>query len=205
MIKNKQFGVLLLVFYLFLIVYIYCYYFLILIEPFDNTNPNPNSSPKRKIKYIYILNLNDDEKITENNKEYRYSFYNKNYKRYLKVYGQFKNHKKQVLLKDYEDTIIGNFKESRYNIDVIKTGLYADNINFEYSQNYNKVIFYIANDENVFSIVKKKNEYLVYLYGLHIGKIKYNKEKKIYSVIVYEEYKIYLNLIGIAFIMLVNN
>jgi hypothetical protein len=147
----------------------------------------------------------NNETMKQSEKSYTYSFYNKEYERYMKVYGQLKNHKKYVIIKDYENTIIGNFKGTKYNIDVIKTGLYPDHLIFEYTNNYNKVKCYIANDENIFYIERKGKEYFIYLYGLHIGKIKYNKEKKIYSVIVYEDHKIYLNLLGIAFIMLLHN
>lgn len=211
-IKNKQFGTILLICYVILILYIYFYYFLLVIETFDNTNANDKSSTsttnteikgneKKKLRYIYIVNSN--EEINKTN-VYKYSFYNKDYKRYLKLYGQYKNYKKYVILKDFEDSIIGNFQESRYNIDVIKTGLYDDNMTFEYTNNYHSVRCYIANDENLFTIKMEKGNYLIYLYALNIGKIKYNEEKKIYSVIVFEEYKIYLNLIAIGFIMLLN-
>lgn len=219
-IKNKQFGTILLIFYIFLMIYIYCYYYFLFIETFENGLKTKTAPPKKKLKFIYILDLNETkekDKINMNNSAlkyektetskniYKYSFYNKNYKRYMKLNGELKNYKKYIIIKDYEDTIIGSFKETRYNIDVIKTGLYHDHLIFEYTNNYNKVKCYVANDENIFYIERKRGEYLIYLYGLHIGKIKYNEEKKIYSVIVYEDYKIYLNLIGIAFIMLVNN
>ena len=173
------------------------------IDTIDSTNisqpniiiNNTNNFP-RNIKYIYL------KKIENNNK---YLFYNKNNDVYLSFLQSENNYQKKVIIKDLQNNIIGNLISHIYNKIIIKTSLYKKNINIDFSDNFQTVKIYLDNDEKNFNIIKKDNNYIINNYMENIGKIKYDNTDNIYKIMVYEEYKIYLNLIAIGFIVLLNN
>ena len=168
------------------------------IDSIDSTNiiiNNTNHFP-RNIKYIYL------KKIENNNK---YFFYNKNNDVYLSFLQSENNYQKKVIIKDLQNNIIGNLISHIYNKIIIKTSLYKNNINIDFSNNFQTVRIYLDNDEKSFNIIKKDNNYIINNYMENIGKIKYDNTDNIYKIMVYDEYKIYLNLIAIGFIILLNN
>jgi hypothetical protein len=165
-----------------------------------NINPpniivNNVNNFSRTIKYIYLKKI-------DNNK---YFFYNKNNDVYLTVFQSENNYEKKIIIKDLQNNIIGNLINHIYNKIIIKTSLYKNNINIDFSNNFQTIKIYLTDDDKYFNIIMKDNNYTINLFMENIGKIKYDKDDDLYKIMVYEQYKNYLNLIGIAFILLLNN
>ena len=165
-----------------------------------NINPpniivNNINNFSRNIKYIYLKKI-------DNNK---YFFYNKNNDVYLTVFQSENNYEKKIIIKDLQNNIIGNLINHIYNKIIIKTSLYKNNINIEFSNNFQTIKLYLTDDDKYFNIIKKDDNFIINIFMENIGKIKYDKNDDLYKIMVYEQYKIYLNLIGIGFILLINN
>lgn len=155
--------------------------------------PNPNGDkmefPKLKkniIKYILLRK-----------ESYNYSFYNKSNNKYM----LFKIN--ENIIEDSNDVKIGNLKNRIYNKMIFTLNIYENDANVEYLNNFTEVKIYLDDDDKIFKIIKEDNDYIIYLYKMKIGKIK--EENKFYKIMVYEEYKIYLNLIGIGLIKLLHS
>ena len=82
--------------------------------------------------------------------------------------------------------------------------MYKSNIIIEYYDKFNSIKIYLENDDKIFHINKKNNNYIIKLYTLNIGSIIYDEYNDIYKIIVLEDYKTYLNLFGIGIIMLLH-
>jgi hypothetical protein len=167
----------------------------------------------KKTKYIYLSNFlikNTKDKNTldikniENTKEKftKYYLYNKNNENYMKIIGKINDYDKKIEIKDINNNIIGEFLNEKYTIIKFNLNFYKNNIiNIEYKNNYQSVKIYLDDDDKIFYIIYKKNKYYIYLFNnLEIGII--NQDQNIYKIIVYEEYKIYLNLFALGLIIL---
>jgi hypothetical protein len=157
-----------------------------------------------KIKYIYLSNELSDKL---NDKYIKYYLYDKNNDFYMKIIGKLYDYDKKIEIKDIKNTIIGNLISEKYTILKFKMDFYKDNIiNIEYTNNYQSVKIYLEYDDKIFYIISKNNKYYIYLFNnLEIGIIKKDTDKNIYKIIVYEEYKIYLNLIALGLVSLLNS
>ena len=160
-----------------------------------SNNEIKKNSIKKKMKYILIINKNDN-----------YYFYDKHNKNYMKI--NLLNNKK-INIKNNKNENIGNLISEKYNKLTFNIIFYKNNLNIEYINNFNAIKLYLDNDDKVFYIKKNyninnksNNIYNIYLYALNIGKINYNSITNIYRINIYEEYKIYLNLIGFGCILL---
>lgn len=170
---------------------------------------------KKEDRYIYIKNnLNNPTK---------YMFYNKKNKNYANLNINI-NHDKLVIY-NISNTKIGELTKHIYNDYFIKSDIFSNKeINVNFMNYYKDVKINIEGDDKYF-FIKKYNEniktntntnnntnnenilYNIYLYGLKIGKIKNLKkidDNNIYKIIIYEEYKKYLNIFGVVFTMLLD-
>lgn len=152
-------------------------------------------SSKRETKFIYISQNQNNDTL------FKYNFYDKDYSKYMVLYESIKNYEKNILIKDSKNNIIGNKINEHYNKIIFSLELYKKNIILEYYDNYNYIKIYLENDDKIFTI--RNNQ--IYLYDMKIGKINYNNENSYYKIIVYEEYKTYLNIFGIGLTMTLHN
>ena len=156
----------------------------------DNEEP-----PKRETKFIYISQIQNNDTL------FKYNFYDKDYSIYMVLYESIKNYEKNILIKDSKNNMIGNKINEHYNKITFSLELYKKNIILEYYDNYNYIKIYLEDDDKIFTI--RNNQ--IYLYDMKIGKINYNNETSYYKIIVYEEYKTYLNIFGIGLTMTLHN
>jgi len=156
---------------------------------------NNEEPPKRETKFIYISQVQNNDTL------FKYNFYDKDYSTYMVLYESIKDYEKKILIKDSKNNIIGNKINEHYNKITFSLELYKKNIILEYYDNYNYIKIYLEDDDKIFTI--KNNE--IYLYEMKIGKINYNNETSYYKIIVYEEYKTYLNIFGIGLTMTLHN
>jgi len=114
---------------------------------------------------------------------------------------------KNIEIKDIKNSLIGSLISEKYTTLKFKLDFYKNNIiNIEYKDNYKSVKIYLDDDDKIFYIIFKNNKYFVYLFNnVEIGIIKKDIDKNIYKIMVYEEYKLYLNLIALGLITLLNN
>ena len=160
-----------------------------------DTNTDIKTNNKKIKKYIYISKTN-------NNSTIKYYFYNKNNEIYLITILNYSN---KIVIKDTLNNIIGNYINKIYNKITIKVDFYTNNIILEYYNKFHSIKLELEDDDKVFYINKKNNNnYSIKLYTLNIGNIIYDNNNDIYKIIVIEDYKIYLNLFGIGFIMLLH-
>lgn len=152
---------------------------------------------KKRIKYIYLA------KIEKTNNSYKYNFYNKKYNKYISIIGNNIHYQKDIIIKDLHNNIIGTLINEIYNKLIFNISLYKNNVNIEYLDNYAIVKIYLDDDDKSFKIKKDNNFYIIYLYEKNIGKISF--KNNIYKIMVYEEYKTYLNILGLGMILLLNN
>lgn len=154
------------------------------------------------IKYIYLSNLSSD-----NDKFLKYYLYDKNNNFYMKVVGKLNDYHKNIEIKNIKNSVIGNLISEKYTTLKFKLNFYNNKIiNIEYKNNYQSVKLYLEEDDKEFYIIFKKNKYYIYLFNnLEIGLVKKDINKNIYKIIVYEDYKLYLNFIGLGLIILLNN
>jgi len=157
-----------------------------------------------KTKYIYLSNELSDEVI---DKFIKYYLYDKNNDFYMKIIGNLYDYDKNIEIKDIKNRLIGSLISEKYTTLKFKLDFYKNNIiNIEYKDNYKSVKIYLDDDDKIFYIIFKNNKYFVYLFNnIEIGIIKKDIDKNIYKIIVYEEYKLYLNLIALGLITLLSN
>jgi hypothetical protein len=156
---------------------------------------NNEEPPKRETKFIYISQVQNNDTL------FKYNFYDKDYSTYMVLYESIKDYEKKILIKDSKNNIIGNKINEHYNKITFSLELYKKNIILEYYDNYNYIKIYLEDDDKIFTI--RNNQ--IYLYDMKIGKINYNNETSYYKIIVYEEYKTYLNIFGIGLTMTLHN
>ncbi len=158
---------------------------------------------KREIRYIYIKSQSQSQYLLYNKKKYNYAKLNVNM------------NTNNITIFDKNDNKIGNLIKHYYNDYYIESEIFVNKeIIVHFMNHYNDAKININNDNKYFYIKKsnekntnKNNElYIIYLYGLKIGKIKNipDKNNPIFKIIVYEEYKEYLNIFAMVFTMLLN-
>jgi hypothetical protein len=178
-------------------------------EP-ENESKNKNNtdiiSNKKETKFIYVLKVNN---INKNN--FKYLFYDKNSKNYLSLTGNLED-KKEINLYNIKNDIMGKLLYIEYNKYIFKLDIYNDkNIYIDFYNDYNEIKIYMDDDDKYFYIKKNLNskfnennynkikEYNIFVYSKKIGKIDFN-----HKIIVYNDYKDYLNIFGIGYIILEN-
>ena len=163
-----------------------------------NNEVNIKINNKKVKKYIYISKMNYNSTI-------KYYFHNKNNEIYLITILDTKNDLNKIIIKDTLNNIIGKYVNKIYNKITLKVDFYSDNIIIEYYNKFYSMKLELEDDDKIFYINKKNNNnYNIKLYTLNIGNIIYDNNNDIYKIIVIEDYKIYLNMFGIGFIMLMH-
>jgi len=152
---------------------------------------------KKNIKYIYIINIENID-----NKKFKYYYLNKKNQPYMTLYGNNTNFNKDIKLKDVNNNLIGNIINEKYNIYIFQNSIFNKNLNIHYINKFKEIKMYLDNDDKIFYIKKKYDSYIINLYNLYIGKIKNDGHK--YRIMVYENYKTYLNLFGLGLIFLLH-
>lgn len=159
---------------------------------------------KKETKYIYIIQTKLAKSIYPG--DFKYLFYNKDKNNYMILTGNFKN-KNEIKVFDINNNVIGGLLYERYNNFIFYLKLLSNednnkNINIEFFNNYKNAKIYLDNDDKEFYINKdkiNKTLYDIFLFkNKKIGKINGGK------IIVYEDYKIYLNIFGLAYILFEN-
>ena len=126
------------------------------------------------------------------------------------------DHFYKIKLYDINNNVTGKLLIKETNKYIFKLDFISkDNyINIHFYNNYKEAKIFIDNDEKYFYVkyldnqkfnkynYKRNKEYEIYEYGKKIGKIDYNGK-----IIVYEEFKKYLNVFGLTYILfdIVNN
>ena len=145
-------------------------------------------------KYIYISKKGNNDILP-----LKYKFYNKKYNNYMVLY----TNKVNIELYDINDKIIGKKLNEKHNNYTFQMDLFnGKNIYFEIYNYYNNVKIYIDNDDKYFYIKNMDDKYDIYLFSKKIGKIIYKDDIYSYKIIIMEDYKKYINLFGIGFILL---
>lgn len=152
---------------------------------------------KNEIKYIYVLPQNQlNDHIT-------YLFYNKFNKNYLKLKFYNKSNIFKIFLYNIHNNQVGKLLYYENNKYIFKLDFFNDkNLNIDFFNEYKETKIYFDNDDKYFYIKesnKKNKEYNIYLFNKLIGKI--NIDRKIF---VFDEYKDYLNIFGITYILMDN-
>jgi hypothetical protein len=212
---NHTIFFLILIIYIIFIIYLYNYKkydyennienFTGLLDLFLDNNIKTNIKPitekqiepqiiKKNIKYIYIININ--------NKKFKYYYLNKKNQPYMTLYGNITNFNKDIKLKDVNNNLIGSIINEKYNIYIFQNSIFNKNLNIHYINKFKEIKMYLDNDDKIFYIKKKNDSYIINLYNLYIGKIKHDGGK--YRIMVYEDYKTYLNLFGLGLIFLLH-
>ena len=126
----------------------------------------------------------------------------------MNLYGRM-NILKEVKILDNSNILIGNLLSEKHNKFILNLDLYDNrNLHIDFYNNFQECKLYLDDDDKIFFIKKKDGSYFIYLFSKFIGKINVDTTGRIkknkYKVIVYDEYKIYLNLFGIGFILMMN-
>jgi hypothetical protein len=145
-------------------------------------------------KYIYF-SLKSLE-----NYPIKYKFYDKKYNNYMTLY----INDSDIQIYDIDNNIIGKKINNKYNKYIFTLNMFNNkNINFEIYNYYNDVKIYLDNSDKYFYVkYVNSDKYNIYLFSKKIGKIIYKDDIKSYKVIILEDYKIYINLFAIAFILI---
>jgi len=175
---------------------------------------------KKETRHIYIKNNSNK---SNNSKDYY--LYNKKKYNYAKLNVNM-NHNKIAIL-DKNDNKLGNLTKHHYNDYYIESEIFVNKeIIVNFINQYDDAKINIKDDDKYFYIKKIQNVnndnidlsdndnsidmYIIYVYGLKIGKIKnisdkmHHSNNSIFKIIVYEEYKEYLNIFAMVFTMLLN-
>ena len=164
--------------------------FIILIYKYSCCSKIETTEHFLELSYIYL-------KITSKPSSFYAKFYNKKYNNYMNLKWNLINNNKFLLL-DYENKIIGKVLSEKYNKYIIETTIYPQTpLHIELYNNYENVKMQKESSNDVFYIKKNK----IYLHALHIGKINEDNTNNSIKIIVYKEYKIYLNLFAIGYII----
>jgi len=174
-------------------------------KPKSEEEENKKTKPsKKETKYIYIVETKLSKNVYPG--DFKFLFYNKNKNNYMILTGNLKN-KNEIKLFDINNNVIGGLLYERYNNFIFYLKLLSNednnkNINIEFFNNYKNAKIYLDNDDKEFYINRdkiNKTVYDIFLFkNKKIGKINGGK------IIVYEDYKIYLNAFGLAYILFEN-
>lgn len=173
----------------------------------NNENKNLQIQQKKEvknIKFIYLLS----QKI--NNTNNKYIFYDKNNKFYMYASYFDDNNIPKILFTDIKNNNIGDLIYVENNKFIFSLNFYKNkNLNIDFFNEYKEAKIYLDDDDKFFYIKTKNNsniknnlnntEYEIFLFSKKIGIIDKNNK-----IMVYEEYKEYLNTFGIALIIFDN-
>ena len=147
---------------------------------------------KKEIRFIYLEKISTNASKNKIRTKSTYIFYNKSYNKYMTLHATTL---KNIVVKDIDNNYVGKYlkeKHNKFNFELI---FYKDNvINVQFLDNYKSVRLFLEDDDKVF-IIKNNN---IYLFTKKIGQI--NEDGNKYKIVVYEEYKEYLNLFALGFI-----
>jgi len=158
---------------------------------------------KKEVRYIYIKKKSNEI----------YSLYNKDNDIYAII--DINMNYNKLFINDINNKKIGELTKNIYNDYFIECDIFPNKrIIAQFMNNYNDVKINIEGDNKYFYIKAEKSnvqdfnqdfiqDFNIYLYALKIGKIKKLKPQ-IHKIIVYIEYKKYLNVFGTVFSMLDN-
>ena len=166
----------------------------------NNIIINTPKEIKKEKRFIYIVPLNIN----------KYLFYNKNKKNYLYLINDMNDHSYKIKMYNINNNLVGKLLIHETSKFIFKLDYISNdnNINIEFYNNYEEAKVFVDNDDQIFYIKllqnqsfnkynhKRNKEYEIYVYSKKIGLIDYNGK-----VIVYEEYKKYLNLFGLTYIL----
>ena len=155
---------------------------------------------KKEKRFIFIVPINNN----------KYLFYDKNKKNYLYLINDMNDHSYKIKIYNVKNNLVGKLLVNETHKFIFKLDCISvdNNINIEFYNNYEEAKVFVDNDDNYFYIKllqnqsfnkynhKRNKEYEIYVYSKKIGLIDYNGK-----VIVYEEYKKYLNLFGLTYIL----
>jgi hypothetical protein len=168
----------------------------------NNTEVNKKQVNKKQVNKTEV-NTKQETRIiyieqTHNPSKYR--FYDKNFNNYTNLYIDDKN----IKLYDINNNIIGKLISEIYNKFTLSYDFYdKNNIHIDFYNNFKELKLYIEDDDKYFYIKNIDNIYRIFLFNKNIGKIDYDNFT--YKIIVYEEYKNYLNLFAVGLILLLRN
>jgi hypothetical protein len=171
------------------------------------TNNKPiNHIKKQDTRIIYVI----PSKTYNNN--FKYIFYNKLHKYYMYLTGKINDNLPKIDLFNIKNENIGKLIYNEGSKYIFKIDFFENQfINIDFYNQYNESKIYMDNDDKFYymkHMLKKEfnknnfennNEYEIFLFNKLIGKINYNRK-----IIVYEEYKKYLNIFAISYILLEN-
>ena len=156
---------------------------------------------KKETRHIYIKN--NSNKLHKSNDYY---LYNKKKYNYAKI--NIVNNK--LIIFDKNNNKIGQLIKHYYNDYSIESDIFLNKeITVNFTNHFKDAKINIINNNKYFYVKKNSfdEEYIIYMYALKIGKIKIIRsfnENPIYKIIVYEEYKEYLNIFATVFTMCEN-
>jgi len=146
-----------------------------------------NISKRKENKSIYVISYDNK----------KYIFYNNNQKPYMYV---VYNNVSNIDVYNNENKFIGKSIFNEYNKFNFRLEENETNtIHIDFYNNYNNAKIYLDNDNKYFYIKKDdNNQYSIYVFDKLIGKIILSKNK----IVVYDEFKIYLNIFGITYVLI---
>jgi hypothetical protein len=149
------------------------------------------TDPKTETRFIYLEKI-DTNANGNKKRKVSYIFYNKSYNKYMTLHA---TNLKDIVVKDVDSNYVGKYVKEKHNKFNFELVFYKDNIiNVQFLDNYKSVRLFLEDDDKVFTI--KNNN--IYLFTKKIGQI--NEDGSKYKIIVYQEYKEYLNLFALGFI-----
>jgi len=165
---------------------------------------NINENIKKETRYIYIIPVNNR----------KFLFYNKNKQNYLYLINNLDKKEddnfNKIQLFNINNESVGHLINETSSKFIFKINLFSEDnyINIHFYNNYLESKIFIDNDSKEFYIkqilnqpfnkynIKMNKEYEIYEFSKKIGKINYNGK-----VLVYDEFKNYLNIFGLTYIL----
>ena len=166
---------------------------------------NNKISIKRK---FHINNKNFKYIFIKYNSQTKFYFLNFDQKKYMTCEYDIIKYKINFKIFNNENKQIGKFINDKYNKITLNINYYKNPIIIEFLNNFSKIKCYIENDEKWFYIYKIDTLYSIDIYQSNIGYIDLVNEEEEnlkYKINIQDEYKKYLNLIGLGLIFLIKN
>jgi hypothetical protein len=165
-------------------------------SPMDNNDrifEEEDNEQKNKVIYksISLINRSVDK---GNDIIVNYNFLDKDGNMYLVVNGLYNNFEKNLVIKDVNGRELAHINHDKYS-----DYSFIWNDKRVYFKYYGKLKIQIEGDLNIFYLDGNK----IYVFGKEIGKIVEidNNNKKKREIIVEEDYKKYMNIIGVGYII----
>ncbi len=168
----------------------------VITPPMDNNNKmleEEDNEQKNQVIYksISLINRSADK---GNDIIVNYNFLDKEGNMYLAVNGLYNNFEKNLVIKDVNGRELAHINHDKYS-----DYSFIWNDKRVYFKYYGKLKIQIEGDLNIFYLDGNK----IYVFGKEIGKIVEidNNNKKKREIIVEEDYKKYMNIIGVGYII----